>query len=193
MRDGASRRRFVRSGVGRGAVERQYRQSGELANAGWNVRPQHAAHRAAILDRQRSKDRREIDRRKFPLRHQRDRARSAQQIADLGRAKAGVDMDGERAEPGAGEDRGEVGDAIRQPERHPGTWADARRAQAAGDPQHPIRKRAPVQRAGGIGHHRRRRVPAGPGHQRAQCARIVRSIGLAHSRSSISSRVRRQL
>jgi hypothetical protein len=44
---------------------------------------------------------------------QRDRARSAQQATDLGCTKARVDMDSQRAKPGASKDRGQIVGAVR--------------------------------------------------------------------------------
>ncbi len=173
--------RLLRPRIGRGAVERQHRQAGELRHAGSRLQPEHAAQRGAIFRRQRGENRREVDRRESPLRHQSDGARPAQDVTDFSQPKARVDVDGKRAEPRAGEDRGEVSRAIRQPQRHPSARADTAGAQRRRHPQHAVLESAPVQRARGVGHRRRRRVRPGPRQQRAERARIVRSIGCPHA------------
>ena len=73
--------RLIYSSIGRRAIERPYRQSGELVNTQTKWQPEHATNRSTILSRQRCKNRREIDRREVPLRH--DSAGAPTGAADL--------------------------------------------------------------------------------------------------------------
>ena len=115
--EGQARRaagRLVPPGISRVTLERQHRQSSKPGGFERRLlRCKYTAQTGAVLDRQSRENRRKVDWRKSPLGHQRDRARSAQQTADLGCAKAGVDMDGQRAEPGASKDRGQIIGAVR--------------------------------------------------------------------------------
>ena len=174
-------RGLVRAGIGGCiAVKRQHRQAGDLGDAGRRLKPDHAAQRGAILRGQGGEDRGKIDRRESPFGYQRDRPRAAQKVADFRGAETGVEVDRERAEPGTGKDRCEVSGAVRQPQRHAHAGADAGRTEPRGGAQHALVEGVPAQRARGVGHRCGRRITPGPGQQRAQRARISRSIGLAH-------------
>jgi hypothetical protein len=96
-------------------------------------------------------------------------------------------MDGKRTKPSAGKDCGQVAASVRQPQRHPRARTHAPSAQPCGEAQHAVLEGAPVQRASSVGHGRCLRVQLGPCHQRAQRARISRSIGFPHQNSSISA------
>lgn len=117
--------RLVRPGIGWVTFERQHRQSRKRVGTERCLRCKHTAQRGAIFLRERGENRWKFDRRESPLRHQRYRARSAQQAADLGCTKARVDMDGQRAKPGASEDSSQIVGAVRQPKRHASAGADA--------------------------------------------------------------------
>ena len=174
-------RGLVRAGIGGCiAVKRQHRQAGDLGDAGRRLKPDHAAQRGAILRGQGGEDRGKIDRRESPFGYQRDRPRAAQKVADFRGAETGVEVDRERAEPGAGKDRCEVSGAVRQPQRHAHAGADAGSTEPRGGAQHALVEGVPAQRARGVGHRCGRRITPRPGQQRAQRARISRSIGPAH-------------
>jgi hypothetical protein len=75
-------------------------------------------------------------------------------VAYFGDAKARVDVDGNSTKSSAGEDCGKVIRAIWQPQRDPITRTDPRVAQTCRHAQHAVFERAPVERAGGVRHHR---------------------------------------
>ena len=77
--------------------------------------PDHAFERGALRRRYFRQKRGKIDRRKSPGSDQRAGFRALQEMPDFGRAKARVDMDGNCAEPRAGESQREIVDAVRQP------------------------------------------------------------------------------
>ena len=81
-------------------------------------------------------DRRKIDRRKIPIRHQSCSPRAAEQITNFRRAKARIDVHGKRAEPRASKDRRQITGAIRQPQRHARAGADAGLAKPGRRTQH---------------------------------------------------------
>jgi hypothetical protein len=71
-------RGLVRAGIGGCiAVKRQHRQAGDLGDAGWRLKPDHAAQHGAIVRGQGGEDRGKIDRRESPFGYQRDRPRAA--------------------------------------------------------------------------------------------------------------------
>jgi hypothetical protein len=181
-------RRLVRSGIERVTVERQHRQAGEFGHHGRTLKPDYATQRGAILRGEGGEDRGKIDRRESPFGHQCDRTRAAQEVADFRCAETRVDVHCECAEPGTGKDRGEISGAVRQPQRHACARTDPRRAQPRRSLQHALVEGAAAQRACGIRYRRRRRIERGPRHQRAQRARVSRSIGSAHQKT-LSTRI----
>jgi hypothetical protein len=115
----------------------------------------HAAQRGAIVGGQRGENRRKVDGRKSPFGQERDRTRSAQQAADLGRTKARVDVDSQRAKPPVRKDRGQIVGAVGQSQRDAGPGADAGPAHCARCAPHAVAKSAPGQRGRCVGHRRR--------------------------------------
>ena len=93
------------------------------------ITPDHAFDGGALRRRYFRQKRRKIDRRKSPRSDQRARFRALQEMPDLGRAKARVDMGGNRAEPRAGENQREIIDAVWQPQGDAIAEADAARGQ----------------------------------------------------------------
>ena len=180
--------RLIRSSIGSRAIQRQYRQSGKLSNFETDRQSQHTANRSAILRRQRRKNRREIDRLEAPLRHHSGGARPAQQIANFRRAKPRVDVNGKRPEPSAGENSGEIIDAIRQPQCDPDSRPHFSSTQRSRHSQHAIPKLAPVHRAAGVGHRWSLRIAKRAFQQRAQRTRIFWRVAFPHP-ASISAQL----
>ncbi len=89
--------RLVRPSVGRYTVERRHRQAGKFGHADRKRQCKDAAQSGAIFRGQGGENRREVDRRELPFRHQSDSAGTTQKVADFRGAKARVDVDRKRA------------------------------------------------------------------------------------------------
>ena len=95
-------------------------------------------------------------------------------------------MYGERAEPRACKNRGEIAGTVWQPQRHPRASSDAGFAEPGGGTQDAPLKSPPVQCARRIGYKRSRRIAAGPRQKVGQRARIIGSIKRPHRPKSVT-------